>query len=218
MARHKFAPEKFVPKTVYVTYIATTPEKGWAALTKSEFSKQYFFGQMIEGDWRIISAQANAQQDQQKNHELQGPAQFTSAAAADPNYKNADGSPNIQKFQEDAMKVAPVYGPDQIGRWTSNFKACPCRSKDRAAGWRERKEMAPQGLEKIDSATGNGAPKKGRSARPHGFAHLPLAFEDLTAASTNARPFTPSSIVGKCADFKGFLPTRAALMARATSE
>ena len=38
--------------TIYVIYIATTPEKCWAALTKSEFSKQYFFGQMIEGDWR----------------------------------------------------------------------------------------------------------------------------------------------------------------------
>ena len=38
--------------TVYVTYIVTTPEKCWAALTRSEFSKQYFFGQLIEGDWR----------------------------------------------------------------------------------------------------------------------------------------------------------------------
>ncbi|MGN6516773.1 MAG: SRPBCC family protein [Rhizomicrobium sp.] len=38
--------------SVYVTYIATTPEKCWAALTQSEFSKQYFFGQIIESDWR----------------------------------------------------------------------------------------------------------------------------------------------------------------------
>jgi uncharacterized protein YndB with AHSA1/START domain len=37
--------------TIYVTYIATTPEKCWAALTQSGFSKQYFFGQLIEGDW-----------------------------------------------------------------------------------------------------------------------------------------------------------------------
>jgi uncharacterized protein YndB with AHSA1/START domain len=35
---------KFKPKTVYVTYIASTPEKVWQALTKPEFSKQYFFG------------------------------------------------------------------------------------------------------------------------------------------------------------------------------
>jgi uncharacterized protein YndB with AHSA1/START domain len=38
--------------TVYVTYIATTPEKCWETLTSSTFSKQYFFGQIIEGDWR----------------------------------------------------------------------------------------------------------------------------------------------------------------------
>ena len=38
----------FVPKTVYVTYIASTPEKVWAALTSPEFTRQYFFGRAIE--------------------------------------------------------------------------------------------------------------------------------------------------------------------------
>src|SRR5580692_2923269 len=54
----------------------------------------------------------------------------------------------------------------------------------------------------------------GGGTGPQGFTHLPLAFDDLTAASTKARPLTPSSMVGKCADLSGFLPTRAALMAR----
>ena len=39
---------KFVPKTVYVTYIASTPEKVWAALTSTEFTRQYFFGRIAE--------------------------------------------------------------------------------------------------------------------------------------------------------------------------
>lgn len=39
--------------TVYVIYIATTPEKCWAALTAGEISKLYFFGQQIEADWRV---------------------------------------------------------------------------------------------------------------------------------------------------------------------
>jgi uncharacterized protein YndB with AHSA1/START domain len=39
---------EFKPKTVYVTYIASTPEKVWDALTQSEFTKQYFFGRSIE--------------------------------------------------------------------------------------------------------------------------------------------------------------------------
>lgn len=37
---------------VYVTYIATTPEKLWEALTCSDFTEQYFFGSQIESDWR----------------------------------------------------------------------------------------------------------------------------------------------------------------------
>lgn len=38
----------FKPKTVYVTYIAATPEKVWQALTDPAFSKQYFFGLAVE--------------------------------------------------------------------------------------------------------------------------------------------------------------------------
>jgi uncharacterized protein YndB with AHSA1/START domain len=32
------------PKFVYVTYITTTPEKLWEALTSGEFTKKYWFG------------------------------------------------------------------------------------------------------------------------------------------------------------------------------
>lgn len=39
-------------ETVYVTYIATSPEKCWAALTASEFTTQYFFGHSVESDWK----------------------------------------------------------------------------------------------------------------------------------------------------------------------
>src|SRR5262249_55447556 len=41
-------PAKFKPKTVYVTYIAATPEKVWQALTDPAFSKQYFFGFAVD--------------------------------------------------------------------------------------------------------------------------------------------------------------------------
>jgi uncharacterized protein YndB with AHSA1/START domain len=36
---------------VYVTYIRTTPEKLWAALTDPEFTKQYWFGMRCESGW-----------------------------------------------------------------------------------------------------------------------------------------------------------------------
>ena len=37
---------------VYVTYIRTTPERLWSALTEPEFMKQYWFGTHFETDWR----------------------------------------------------------------------------------------------------------------------------------------------------------------------
>jgi uncharacterized protein YndB with AHSA1/START domain len=39
---------EFKPKTVYVTYIAATPEKVWQALTSSEFTRKYFWDRSIE--------------------------------------------------------------------------------------------------------------------------------------------------------------------------
>ena len=37
---------------VYVTYIRTTPEKLWEALTGADFIKQYFFGVTFDTDWK----------------------------------------------------------------------------------------------------------------------------------------------------------------------
>lgn len=47
---------------VYVSYIRTTPEQLWSALTDAEFMKQYWFGMHCESEWtagspwRLISA------------------------------------------------------------------------------------------------------------------------------------------------------------------
>jgi len=43
------------PEFVYVTYIETTPEKLWEALTSSEFSKRYWFGTELRSDWKVGS-------------------------------------------------------------------------------------------------------------------------------------------------------------------
>ena len=37
---------------VYVTYIRTTPEKLWRALTEEEFTRKYFFGIRQDCDWK----------------------------------------------------------------------------------------------------------------------------------------------------------------------
>jgi len=38
-------------KFVYVTYIATTPEKLWNALTQPKFTEQYWFNTVAESTW-----------------------------------------------------------------------------------------------------------------------------------------------------------------------
>ena len=43
------------PEFVYVTYIETTPEKLWDALTSSEFTRRYWFGTEVRSDWKVGS-------------------------------------------------------------------------------------------------------------------------------------------------------------------
>jgi uncharacterized protein YndB with AHSA1/START domain len=38
---------------VYVTYIRTTPQKLWDALTQPEFIRQYWFGMIQESEWKV---------------------------------------------------------------------------------------------------------------------------------------------------------------------
>ncbi|MEH2491392.1 SRPBCC family protein [Bradyrhizobium sp. AZCC 2230] len=40
--------DQFKPLTVYIIYIASTPEKVWEALTSAEFSRKYFSGFAVE--------------------------------------------------------------------------------------------------------------------------------------------------------------------------
>ena len=42
-------------KFVYVTYVETTQQKLWDALTKPEFVKEYFFGRDLKTDWKVGS-------------------------------------------------------------------------------------------------------------------------------------------------------------------
>lgn len=43
------------PEFVYVTYIKTTPERLWEALTSSEFSRRYWFGTELRSDFKAGS-------------------------------------------------------------------------------------------------------------------------------------------------------------------
>ncbi len=43
------------PEFVYVSYIATTPEKLWKALISAEFTRQYWAEGSIQSDWNVGS-------------------------------------------------------------------------------------------------------------------------------------------------------------------
>ncbi|MFL6791749.1 MAG: SRPBCC family protein [Bradyrhizobium sp.] len=43
------------PEFVYTTYIETTPEQLWEALTNSEFTKRYWFDTEVRSDWKVGS-------------------------------------------------------------------------------------------------------------------------------------------------------------------
>jgi uncharacterized protein YndB with AHSA1/START domain len=43
------------PEFVYVTYIETTPEKLWQALTDSAFTTRYWFDTEVRSDWTVGS-------------------------------------------------------------------------------------------------------------------------------------------------------------------
>ena len=49
------ANERSEQRFVYVTYIATTPDQLWQALTSGEFTRQYFFNRRVESDWQVGS-------------------------------------------------------------------------------------------------------------------------------------------------------------------
>jgi uncharacterized protein YndB with AHSA1/START domain len=49
-------PAKFKPKTVYVIYIAATPETVWRALSDPAFTRQYFFGFAVDVEPRAGGA------------------------------------------------------------------------------------------------------------------------------------------------------------------
>ena len=44
------------PEFVYVTYIETTPEKLWQALTDGGFTRRYWFGMRLRSDWKVGSS------------------------------------------------------------------------------------------------------------------------------------------------------------------
>jgi len=101
------------------------------------------------GKYTQQRAQAGAQQAQQENSELQSLAQFTKSAAQDPSYQNADGSANVTKYQQDAMKVAPTYGQSYIGQMTANFNGAIENRKAMLGLTKEQQGVVQSGIQAV---------------------------------------------------------------------
>lgn len=43
------------PSFVYVTYIASTADRVWTALTDGKFTREYWGGRVVESDWQVGS-------------------------------------------------------------------------------------------------------------------------------------------------------------------
>lgn len=54
------------PELVYTTYIRTTPEKVWNAITNPEFARQYWGGNANVSDWRPGSKWVHVTGDQER--------------------------------------------------------------------------------------------------------------------------------------------------------
>jgi uncharacterized protein YndB with AHSA1/START domain len=57
------------PEFVYTTYIETTAEKLWHALTDGDFTERYWFGHRVASDWKVGSPYKF---DKQGAHTIEG--------------------------------------------------------------------------------------------------------------------------------------------------
>jgi uncharacterized protein YndB with AHSA1/START domain len=60
------------PKFVYVTYISTTPEKLWNALSDSKMTKQYWYGHRNASDWKVGSVWKHEDYDDASQVDIMG--------------------------------------------------------------------------------------------------------------------------------------------------
>jgi uncharacterized protein YndB with AHSA1/START domain len=60
---------------VYVTYIKTTPERLWFALTDKAFTQQYWLGACCESDWKAglaVEAELYGRPDRRRRRDRRG--------------------------------------------------------------------------------------------------------------------------------------------------
>ena len=96
------------PEFVYTTYIETSVEKLWQALTDGDFTERYWFGHRVTSDWQVGSAYKFATPD----HSVEGTVLRSVAAPqlVDCLLRVAAGQRSVQRAN---LKTMP--SPDRVG-------------------------------------------------------------------------------------------------------
>jgi uncharacterized protein YndB with AHSA1/START domain len=110
------------PKLVYVTYIRTTPEKLWRAITEPEFARQYWGGMVNVSDWKPGSGWRHV--DEEDNHQARVAGEVLESVPprrlvlswADPSIP-ADESRVTFEIEpiEDMVRLSVVHGDFKAG-------------------------------------------------------------------------------------------------------
>jgi uncharacterized protein YndB with AHSA1/START domain len=91
------------PTFVYVTYIRTTPEQLWQALTTPEFTRQYWWGREVESDF-VVGSTIRLRYDDGTKLDIQGeilavdPPRLLSYSFTDPADRERGDKPSRVTF------------------------------------------------------------------------------------------------------------------------
>lgn len=120
---------------VYVTYIQTTQEKLWDALTNPEFTRQYWFNIDVTSDWKVGSSMKYIQDGKAK---VEGKILIADRPKLlSYTFRETEGDASQEPYTKVTLELEPELGTDTIRLTVTHTDFVP-NSKHRpsiSAGW-----------------------------------------------------------------------------------
>lgn len=117
------------PTFVYVTYLKTTPEALWKALTSPEFTRQYWWDRAVESDW-TVGAPIRYRYDDGDKLDIDGeilavdPPWLLSYTFTDPSSRKRDEKPSRVTFRveqvDDSVRLTVTH--DEFAPGSPQYK------------------------------------------------------------------------------------------------